>query len=119
MLCLCKCNNADCTSLAFLLTHMVLRGVPLHAGYAQRIAKGDFNITPEKLGFAIDGGIKDATHITQLGKDSGVPVPVAEVVLGHLQKARAQLGPDVDWGAIAAIIRQQASLPSWTPPSGD
>ena len=84
----------------------------MHAGYAERIEKGSFKITPENLGFAVPGGMKDVGHVIELGKASGVSMPVAEVTMGHLKEVNAmEGGNELDWGAVAVAIRQAAGLP--------
>ena len=55
--------------------------------------------------------MKDVSHAIQLAKDSGTCLPVAEVTLGHLtQVLQTDGGSKLDWGAIAAVIREAADV---------
>lgn len=82
------------------------------AGYAERIAQQSFQITPETPGFALTGGMKDVGHILQLGQDSGVSMPVADIVMGHMKEVhQGDGGAALDWGAITYAIQDAAQLP--------
>lgn len=83
------------------------------AGYATRIAGGSFEITPDRPGFNVPGGIKDVGHILALGRASGVSMPVAEVTMQHLQAVGAREdSSQLDWGAVALVVREAARLGS-------
>ncbi|KAG6895085.1 hypothetical protein C0992_003211 [Termitomyces sp. T32_za158] len=72
------------------------------------------------LGFAIDGGIKDASHIRRLTAELNSPMPAIDVAHQHLLTARAihqsmkQEGKAVyetlDWSGIVAGTRVAAGL---------
>lgn len=47
----------------------------------------------------------------RLGRESGVPVPVVDVVLQHLQQVKDMGGADLDWSSLALAVRKQAGLP--------
>lgn len=70
-----------------------------------------FTPTPENPGFSLTGGIKDVGHMQRLGRESGVPVPVVDVVLQHLQQVKDMGGADLDWSSLALAVRKQAGLP--------
>lgn len=36
----------------------------------------------------LTGGIKDVGHMQRLGKESGAPMPVVDVILQHLQQVQ-------------------------------
>jgi hypothetical protein len=72
------------------------------------------------VGFTIDGGIKDASHIRRLTHEHNTPMPLADIAYQHLITARAinntmkAEGRDVfdplDWSAIIAGTRVAAGL---------
>ena len=81
------------------------------AGYADRIANGSFKITSESPGFPATGGLKDLGLILELGDQSGVVTPVAKITHAHLRQLSEQEGgAQMDWGAVACIIRQAAGM---------
>ena len=49
------------------------------ADYTNKIAEDTFKIKPGEPAFHAKGGLKDATHILELGKQSGVKLPLAEI----------------------------------------
>jgi 3-hydroxyisobutyrate dehydrogenase-like beta-hydroxyacid dehydrogenase len=73
-----------------------------------------------RLGFALDGAIKDASHIRQLAADTNAPMPMIDVAYQHLLTARAlhaadaragvQEFPVLDWSALVAGVRAAAGL---------
>ncbi|KAG5352440.1 hypothetical protein C0989_002342 [Termitomyces sp. Mn162] len=85
--------------------------------YSDKIAHDKFD---GSVGFAIDGGIKDASHIRRLTADFNSPMPVIDVAHQHLLTARAihqsmkQEGKAVyetlDWSGIVAGTRVAAGL---------
>ncbi|KAK9818204.1 hypothetical protein WJX72_008799 [[Myrmecia] bisecta] len=83
---------------------------PIIAGYAERMAKDQFESTPENPGFSVTGGIKDLGHITRLGRDSQAPLPIAELTLQHLKEQEGGGHGDLDWGALTLSIRKAAGM---------
>ncbi|KAK7465511.1 hypothetical protein VKT23_005485 [Stygiomarasmius scandens] len=85
--------------------------------YSDRMAHDKFDGT---VGFAIEGGIKDATHIRRLTATYDSPMPVIDVAHQHLITARAihsiqkREGKPVvgtlDWSGIIAGSRVAAGL---------
>ena len=68
-------------------------------------------MTPEAPGFSARGGFKDATHIQKLAKASGAPMPVADVVVGHLKEVTQRGGADsLDWVSSVLLLREQAGI---------
>ncbi|KAI0316930.1 NAD-P-binding protein [Amylostereum chailletii] len=71
-------------------------------------------------GFAIDNGIKDASHIHRLTTEVNAPMPVVDIALQHMLTARAlhdaqaRTGatdfPVLDWSALVAGTRVAAGL---------
>ncbi|KAK9916515.1 hypothetical protein WJX75_003594 [Coccomyxa subellipsoidea] len=56
-------------------------------GYAKALVTDKFLPTAEDPGFNLLGGMKDAGHMQRLGRESGAPLPVTDVVLQHMQQA--------------------------------
>ena len=81
------------------------------AGYAERTAKDQFKITEEEPGFSAIGGLKDATHVQNLAKQSGCTMPVVNIVVDKLTqiKERSDAG-DLDWASLALISREKAGV---------
>ncbi|KAF9270678.1 NAD(P)-binding protein [Marasmius fiardii PR-910] len=102
------------------LVHSLVKEIlpaPGTVRYAERIAHDNFDGT---VGFAIDGGIKDASHIRRLTAELNAPMPVIDIAHQHLITARAintaqkeQGHPafeTLDWSSIAAGSRVAAGL---------
>ncbi|KAG9222414.1 hypothetical protein CCMSSC00406_0002749 [Pleurotus cornucopiae] len=93
----------------------------LHLGktvaYADKIAHDKFD---GSAGFAIDGGIKDASHIRRLTAEHNSPMPVIDVAHQHLITARAihatqaaqgkENFKTLDWSGLVAGPRVAAGL---------
>jgi hypothetical protein len=72
------------------------------------------------VGFAIDGGVKDATHIRRLSAEHNSPMPAIDTAYNSLLTARAlhtaqaRTGttsfPVLDWSALIAGTRVAAGL---------
>jgi len=85
--------------------------------YAEKMANDLFDGTK---GFAIDGGIKDASHIRRLTQYHNSPMPVTDTAHQHLLTARAlhaaqamkgiQQFDTLDWSSIVAGTRVAAGL---------
>jgi len=94
----------------------VLPAPPLIA-YSEKMAHDLFDGTK---GFAIEGGIKDASHIRSLTGEHNSPMPVIDTAYQHLLTARAlhagqviqctQQFETLDWSAIIAGTRVAAGL---------
>ena len=82
--------------------------VPLFQGYGSRIAKQEFS----PAGFALELGLKDVGLMQKLAKDVAAPLPLADLAHTHLRAAVARGRGDLDWGALASVIREMAGLPS-------
>lgn len=68
-------------------------------------------MTPGKPGFSARGGLKDATHIQNLAKASGVPMPVIDIVVQHLAEVNRRGDPEtLEWGSTALLIREAAGI---------
>lgn len=65
---------------------------------------------PVAPGFNVQGGLKDATHVQNLGKDSGVPLPVVDIVVNHLTELNQRGGGGLDWGSSALLLRESAGI---------
>ncbi|KZV79675.1 NAD(P)-binding protein [Exidia glandulosa HHB12029] len=85
--------------------------------YAPKLLNDEFDGTK---GFAIDGGVKDASHIRRLTGEHNCPMPVIDIAHQHLLTARSvHLGRQIrgddtfdvlDWSAIVAGSRLAAGL---------
>ncbi|EJD54435.1 NAD(P)-binding protein [Auricularia subglabra TFB-10046 SS5] len=85
--------------------------------YAAKLLHDEFD---GSKGFAIDGGIKDASHIRRLTSAHNCPMPVVDVAHQHLLTARSvHLGKQIrgdptfevlDWSALVAGTRMAAGL---------
>jgi len=94
----------------------VLPAGPL-IGYSEKMARDLFDGTK---GFAMAGGIKDASHIRSLTTEHNAPMPVIDTAYQHLLTARAlhagqvtqgtQQFDTLDWSAIVAGARVAAGL---------
>lgn len=90
---------------------------PLLLAYGDKMLHDKFD---GSKGFAIDGGIKDATHIRKLTAEHNSPMPVVDTAHQHLLTARAlhaqaeRAGnatfPILDWSALVAGTRAAAGL---------
>ncbi|TDL28960.1 NAD-P-binding protein [Rickenella mellea] len=90
--------------------------VPL-VNYATKIANNQFDGTK---GFAIDGGIKDASHIRRLTNEHNTPMPMIDIAHQHLLTARAiyeaqkiegqETYEVLDWCALVAGSRVAGGL---------
>ncbi|KAG6919036.1 hypothetical protein DXG01_009746 [Tephrocybe rancida] len=90
---------------------------PSTVAYSDKIAHDKFD---GSVGFAIDGGIKDASHIRRLTAEFNSPMPAIDVAHQHLLTARAihQLKKQegkaefetLDWSGIVAGTRAAAGL---------
>jgi 3-hydroxyisobutyrate dehydrogenase-like beta-hydroxyacid dehydrogenase len=83
----------------------------LYAGYAEAVAGDKFMPTPENPGFSVTGGIKDASHMQRLARESGVSLPVIDIILHHLQQVKDMGGEGMDWSSLSLAVRKQAGLP--------
>lgn len=82
-------------------------GGPIPGECARRIASGDVN---QAHGLSVDLGLKNVSHIQDLGKELSVPLPIADLAGQHLLSAKAHHGGHVDWGAIGLAVRAAAGL---------
>lgn len=83
----------------------------LRAGYVNAQANDKFTPTPEDPGFALTGGIKDVSHMQRLGRQSGAPLPIVDIVLQHMQQVKDMGGGNLDWSSLALAVRKEAGLP--------
>ncbi|KAF8899114.1 NAD-P-binding protein [Infundibulicybe gibba] len=90
---------------------------PGMVAYSDKIAHDKFD---GSAGFAIDGGIKDASHIRRLTAEVNSPMPVIDIAHQHLITARAihegqrregkAAFETLDWSGIVAGTRVAAGL---------
>jgi len=87
------------------------------ANYANKIVHDEFD---GSKGFALDGGLKDASHIRRLTAELNAPMPVVDLAHQHMLTARAihdaqkvagtQSFDSLDWSALVAGPRVAAGL---------
>ena len=72
--------------------------------------KRDAFVDPERapVGFSLALAAKDLRLISELAERLGVPMPQARVNEGIVNEASAHLGPDRDFAAVAALLRELA-----------
>jgi 3-hydroxyisobutyrate dehydrogenase-like beta-hydroxyacid dehydrogenase len=76
-------------------------------GYAKRIAASEFDAT---AGATVELALKDVRYMRQLADACTMPLPMADVVFGHLQSAAANGHADKDVGALVLAVQQAAGL---------
>jgi len=90
---------------------------PIWLSYGDKMLNNEFD---GSVGFSIDGGVKDATHIRRLSSEHNAPMPAIDNAHHHLLTARAlhtaqeRTGttrfPVLDWSALIAGTRVAAGL---------
>lgn len=95
---------------------------PALLNYSNKISKGKFG----DAGFTVTGGLKgelqthedlltysDAGHILSLAPEMGLSVslPTIERAKKNLERARDEGHGDLDWAALASVVRADAGLP--------
>ncbi|KAI0348223.1 NAD(P)-binding protein [Trametopsis cervina] len=90
---------------------------PILDNYANKMVHDLFD---GSVGFAIDGGIKDSTHIRKLAADTNSPMPALDSAHQHLLTARAlhdarrargeKVYDTLDWSSIVAGTRVASGL---------
>ncbi|KAK9818248.1 hypothetical protein WJX72_009542 [[Myrmecia] bisecta] len=83
---------------------------PIIHSYVTQMAADRFQPTPENPGFHVRLALKDLGHILRLGQKSGAPLPVAEIMMGHLKDQAAAGREEYDWAAIALSVRKAAGI---------
>lgn len=82
------------------------------AAYTKQIADDAFIIDPKQPVFHAKGGFKDATHILNLAKESGVKLPFAEITHGRLKEIQERGDPyQIDLSSVALLVREDAGIP--------
>jgi len=94
-----------------------LMPTPILVNYGEKMVHDAFD---GSKGFAIDGGIKDATHIRKLATELDAPMPALDSAHQHLLTARAlhtaqglrgeQVFQVLDWSSLVAGTRVAAGL---------
>ncbi len=105
-LALAEKGGLDPEGMLNLLTGTIF-GSPVVKNYGGRIARTEF--TPP--GFALPLAQKDFRLIREAGRDSNVPLPVAELVADRIDEALRAGRSDHDFAGFATVIREEAGLP--------
>jgi 3-hydroxyisobutyrate dehydrogenase-like beta-hydroxyacid dehydrogenase len=79
---------------------------PVLKGYGSRIATHSYR----PAGFRMDLGFKDVTLALRSGEELRVPLPIASLIHDHFVEALALGRGDLDWSAMATVMRDAAGL---------
>jgi 3-hydroxyisobutyrate dehydrogenase-like beta-hydroxyacid dehydrogenase len=79
---------------------------PVYENYGKIIAEKRF----EPAGFKMTLGFKDLRLLLAAAEELAVPLPLADLVRGHLLSAIARGRTEIDWSAIAEIVAENAGL---------
>lgn len=79
---------------------------PIYRTYGAILAEERF----KPAGFAAPLGLKDMRLVGQSAETLRVPMPLLSLLRDHLLQTIAQEGEDVDWSAIAHVIKKNAGL---------
>jgi 3-hydroxyisobutyrate dehydrogenase-like beta-hydroxyacid dehydrogenase len=79
---------------------------PIYRTYGAILAAERF----KPAGFAAPLGLKDMRLVGQSAEALRVPMPLLSLLRDHLLQTIAQEGEDVDWSAIAHVIKKNAGL---------
>ncbi len=77
----------------------------VHETESQVILNGSYDI-----GFTIDLALKDLGLALELGAETGVPLPLAELVEGTFERARAQYGGDAWSPMVVRLLEDQLGV---------
>ncbi|WP_204072500.1 NAD(P)-dependent oxidoreductase [Planotetraspora phitsanulokensis] len=93
------------TGLVDLLTNTIFPGV-IYSGYGSMVAERRY----EPAGFRLSLGLKDVSLALSAGAGSNVPLPFGSVLRDSFVDAIAHGDADLDWAAVAEVIRRRAGL---------
>jgi 3-hydroxyisobutyrate dehydrogenase-like beta-hydroxyacid dehydrogenase len=79
---------------------------PVYRTYGEILIEGRF----KPAGFAAPLGLKDMRLVGQSAETLRVPMPLLSLLRDHLLQTIALDGEDVDWSAIAQVIKKNAGL---------
>jgi 3-hydroxyisobutyrate dehydrogenase-like beta-hydroxyacid dehydrogenase len=79
---------------------------PVYRTYGEILIEGRF----KPAGFAAPLGLKDMRLVGQSAETLRVPMPLLSLLRDHLLQTIALEGEDVDWSAIAQVIKKNAGL---------
>lgn len=80
---------------------------PVYQVNGERMCRGAFS----PAGFQLALGLKDVRLVLRTADQLGVPMPVASLAHDHFLSAAAHGRGDLDWTAIAEVLRDAAGLP--------
>ncbi|KAH9962724.1 hypothetical protein BGW80DRAFT_1463435 [Lactifluus volemus] len=82
---------------------------------------GPHTLTPQHLnkfegsvGFSIDGGVKDATHMRRLASEQNSPTPIVDTAHNHMLTARALHGTQARTGTTHFPVLDWSSDRDWS-----
>lgn len=103
-------NRLDLHQFLAMIADSVFPG-PVYAGYGAQIA--DHSYSPAQ--FTTVNGLKDVQLAVSAAADAGVHLPSGPVLQELFQACVDEIGPDVDWAAIAEIGRRRSVAPPRVP----
>ncbi len=98
-------NGISRQSIYEMLTQ-TLFAAPIFQNYGRIVA----NHTYEPVAFRLPLGLKDINLTLKTASDSGVPMPIADLVRNRFISAMAKERSDLDWGALAKGASDDAGL---------
>lgn len=99
-------NGLDRKNLADLFAQ-TLFACTVYQGYGKRIAENQY----EPVGFRLALGLKDVNLIMQTAASSLTPMPLGNLVRDRFLTSMAHGRENLDWGAIALNIAEDAGIP--------
>jgi 3-hydroxyisobutyrate dehydrogenase-like beta-hydroxyacid dehydrogenase len=81
-----------------------LFAAPIYKNYGKLILEEKF----EPAGFFLKLGLKDASLVKQAAAELSVPMPLAELVVGHFEEAMKKGWGERDWAAVSQLIAEKA-----------
>ena len=79
---------------------------PIYENYGKIIIEEKFS----PPGFVLRLGLKDVRLVLAAGDEVAVPMPVASVIRDHFLSGVARGWGDLDWGALAKVVAEDAGL---------
>jgi len=97
-------NDLDTGQFVQMINDSIFPG-PVYGGYGDAIARGSY--TP--AGFTAALGLKDLMLALDAAADSGTHLPSGQTLRDIFETTVAEVGDDLDWAAIAEIIRRRSA----------
>lgn len=101
-------RKAGIEPLKYLEIMNTLYQSPIYENYGRIIAEERF----EPAGFKMLLGLKDVRLVLEAGEAAAVPMPLASLVRDHMLSGVARGMGEIDWGAIARVVAEDAGIQS-------